>query len=75
MQAAARRNPNKSGSIEAALRTIVLLSTIAAAPAQSAVSLLAVGALPGTADLSGLTGTLESGVAANGLVSLGSGLA
>jgi len=58
-----------------------LLTTILAAPAANAtVVLLASGTLTGSAagpdtDLSGLTGTLENGVAANLLGGLGSGLA
>ena len=46
-----------------------------AAPASAAPILIAQGALGGTSDLSGLTGTLENGVAANALGGLGSGLA
>ena len=55
----------------------VALSTcmLALGTANAAVSLLGVGSLPATAtDLSGLTGTLESGVAKN-LLSVGSGIA
>lgn len=48
---------------------------LALSTANAAVSLLGVGSLPATAtDLSGLTGTLESGVAKN-LLSVGSGIA
>jgi hypothetical protein len=43
--------------------------------AKAAPILLATGSLTGSSDLSGLTGTLESGVAANTLGGLGSGLA
>ena len=52
------------------------LGILVAAPvAQATPILLAVGVLPGTADLSGLTGTLENGLPANILGGLGSGLA
>jgi hypothetical protein len=57
------------------------LGLLAAAPilgapaAQATPILLAVGTLGGTADLSGLTGTLENGLPANILGGLGSGLA
>jgi hypothetical protein len=47
----------------------------AATPAQSAVTLIATGTLDGTTDLSGLTGTLENGLAGNVLGGIGSGLA
>lgn len=53
----------------ASLVSFVSLST------QAAPVLLGVGSLSGTADLSGLTGTLESGVAANVLGGTGSGIA
>jgi hypothetical protein len=56
-------------------KAALLLSAVSAAPASASVTLLAIGTLPGTSDLSGLTGTLESGVAANVLGGLGSGLA
>ena len=51
------------------------LAALSAAPADAAISLLAKGVLGGTSDLSGLTGTLENGLAANILGGLGSGLA
>ena len=58
----------------------ILSLLVAAAMAQmssakAAPILLATGSLTGTSDLSGLTGNLESGVAANTLGGLGSGLA
>ena len=58
------------------LRALALSTCmLALSAANAAVSLLGVGSLPATAtDLSGLTGTLESGVAKN-LLSLGSGIA
>ena len=61
----------RSTSFKAAL----LLSIVAVAPARADVSLLAIGTLDGASDLSGLTGTLENGVAANMLGGLGSGIA
>jgi hypothetical protein len=57
------------------LKAALLLSVVAAAPARADVSLLAIGTLPGTTDLSGLTDTLENGVPDNILGGLGSGLA
>lgn len=51
-----------------------LISSISLA-SQAAPILLGIGSLNGSADLSGLTGTLESGVNANVLGGLGSGLA
>ena len=57
------------------LRAALLLSVIAVAPARADVSLLAIGTLDGTTDLSGLTNTLENGVPANILGGLGSGIA
>ena len=57
------------------LKAALLLSVVAVAPARADVSLLAIGTLDGTSDLSGLTGTLENGVAANILGGLGSGIA
>jgi hypothetical protein len=48
---------------------------LAATQAQAAFELAAIGSLQGTTDLSGLTGTLESGLAANVLGGIGSGLA
>ena len=58
------------------LRALALSTCmLALSTANAAVSLLGVGSLPATAtDLSGLTGTLESGVAKN-LLSVGSGIA
>ena len=56
-------------------KAALLLSVVAVAPARADVSLLAIGTLDGTSDLSGLTGTLENGVPANILGGLGSGLA
>lgn len=53
----------------------LLICALAISSANAAVSLLGVGSIPATAtDLSGLTGTLESGTAKN-LLSVGSGLA
>ena len=57
------------------LKAALLLSVVAIAPARADVSLLAIGTLDGTSDLSGLTGTLENGVPANILGGLGSGIA
>jgi hypothetical protein len=57
------------------LKTALLLSVVVVAPARADVSLLAIGTLPGTTDLSGLTNTLENGVPANILGGLGSGIA
>ena len=56
-------------------KAALLLSVVAVAPARADVSLLAIGTLDGTSDLSGLTGTLENGVSASILGGLGSGLA
>ena len=56
-----------------ALKAALLLSVFAAAPARADVSLLAIGTLDGTIDLSGLTNTLENGVPANILGGLGLG--
>ena len=56
-------------------KAALLLSVVAVAPARADVSLLAIGTLPGTTDLSGLTGLLENGVPANILGGLGSGIA
>lgn len=47
----------------------------ATAPAGAAVALIAKGSLAGTTDLSGLSGTLENGMAANVLGGIGSGIA
>ena len=56
-------------------KAALLLSVVAVAPARADVSLLAIGTLDGTTDLSGLTRTLENGVPANILGGLGSGIA
>ena len=56
-------------------KAALLLSVVAVAPARADVSLLAIGTLPGTTDLSGLTGALENGVPGNILGGLGSGIA
>jgi hypothetical protein len=48
---------------------------LVATPGSASVTLLAKGVLSGTSDLSGLSGSLESGVAANTLGGIGSGLA
>ena len=52
----------------------LLLSAIATLPAHAAVTLLAKGVLGGTSDRSGLSGTLENGLAANVFGGVGSGL-
>ena len=52
-----------------------LVSLAFIAPVQAGVTLIASGALAGSSDLSGLSGTLENGVAANILGGMGSGLA
>src|ERR1700734_971282 len=57
------------------LKASLLLSVLAAAPARANVSLLAIGTLDGTTDLSGLTAALENGVPANILGGLGSSIA
>jgi hypothetical protein len=56
-------------------KAALLISVVAIAPARADVSLLAIGMLNGTSDLSGLTGALENGVPANVLGGLGSGIA
>ncbi len=56
-------------------KAALLLSVVAVVPARADVSLLAIGTLPGTTDLSGLTGLLENGVPDNILGGLGSGIA
>src|ERR1700755_74597 len=56
-------------------KAALLLSVVAVAPARADVSLLAIGTLAGTSDLSGLTDTLENGVPDNILGGLGSGIA
>lgn len=55
----------------------LLVASAFSVSAQAAPTLIAIGEIPATsfADLSGLTGTLESGVAANVLGGMGSGLA
>jgi len=55
--------------------SLLLGSALSAASAQAGVLMLAKGVLNGSSDLSGLTGTLENGMAANVLGGLGSGLA
>ncbi|MDO9166302.1 MAG: esterase-like activity of phytase family protein [Rhodoferax sp.] len=55
--------------------SLVLATLFVASPAQATPALIAIGALGGTSDLSGLTGNLENGVAGNILGGLGSGLA
>ena len=55
--------------------TLALAALLAATAAQATPTLIAIGTLGGTSDLSGLTGTLENGLAANVLGGLGSGLA
>jgi len=52
----------------------LLLSAIVSLPAQASITLLAQGVLGGATDRSGLTGTLENGLAANILGGMGSGL-
>ncbi len=52
-----------------------LVSLAFISPVQAGVTLIASGALAGSSDLSGLSGTLENGVAANILGGMGSGLA
>ena len=51
------------------------VAALCAAPADATIKLLAKGVLGGTSDLSGLTGTLENGLAGNILGGLGSGIA
>ncbi len=55
--------------------SLLLASVLAANAAQAAPTLLAIGTLGGSADLSGLTGALENGLPGNILGGLGSGLA
>ena len=57
------------------LRALFLASVFAATAAQAAPTLIAIGTLGGTTDLSGLTGALENGLPGNILGGLGSGLA
>lgn len=58
----------------ARLAGVALVASLAS-PAHAAFDLIAIGSLGGSSDLSGLTGTLESGAAANMLGGIGSGLA
>jgi hypothetical protein len=60
---------------QAVFKALLLCSVLSAAPAYADVSLLAIGNLSGTNDLSGLTGTLENGLSKSVLGGLGSGLA
>lgn len=62
----------KRTTLSIALASLVSFASLST---QAAPILLGVGSLSGTADLSGLTGTLESGVAANVLGGTGSGIA
>ncbi len=57
------------------LALAALLACACALPSSAAVMLIARGSLGGTADLSGLAGTLENGLPANILGGIGSGLA
>lgn len=59
------------------MKKLLLPLVIASASqfAHASVDLIAIGSLTGTSDLSGLTGTLENGLAGNLLGGLGSGLA
>ncbi len=56
------------------LLSVLLSAALATTAAQAAPTLIAIGTLTGTADLSGLTGNLENGVAGNILGGMGSGL-
>ncbi|MBI3382387.1 MAG: esterase-like activity of phytase family protein [Aquabacterium sp.] len=60
--------------VAARLASVFVLSS-AMGSAHAAFELIGIGSLGGSSDLSGLTGTLESGVAANVLGGMGSGLA
>ncbi|MGQ0599585.1 esterase-like activity of phytase family protein [Aquabacterium sp.] len=60
--------------VAARLASVFVLSS-AMGSAHAAFELIGIGSLGGSSDLSGLTGTLESGVAANILGGMGSGLA
>lgn len=62
----------KRTNLSIALASLLSFSSLST---QAAPILLGVGSLSGTADLSGLTGTLENGVAANVLGGTGSGIA
>jgi hypothetical protein len=62
------------------LSNLLLASALVASPASATPVLVAIGTLSGSsaasnADLSGLTGTLENGLAANILGGIGSGFA
>ncbi len=57
------------------LSALALAAALATSTVQAAPVLLSIGTLGGTTDASGLTGTLENGLAANILGGLGSGLA
>jgi len=57
------------------LLPILLASVFATSAARATPTLIAIGTLNGTTDLSGLTGTLENGLAGNVLGGIGSGLA
>jgi hypothetical protein len=59
----------------AIFNALLLCSALSTAPAYASVSLLAIGELSGSTDLSGLTGLLENGLPGNILGGLGSGLA
>ena len=56
------------------LAGVALIASLAS-PAHAAFDLIAIGSLGGASDLSGLTGTLESGASASVLGGMGSGLA
>ena len=56
------------------LLSVLLSAALATTAAQAAPTLIAIGTLTGTADLSGLTGNLENGLAGNILGGMGSGL-
>ena len=57
------------------LLSLVLASVFATSAAHATPTLIAIGTLSGTTDLSGLTGALENGLAGNVLGGIGSGLA
>lgn len=69
----ARRSLSCSPRLVAAV-SLAVAATVCA-PRADAIQLIAVGSLTSTTDLSGLTGTLENGNAANILGGIGSGLA
>lgn len=54
---------------------LLLVGALAATAVQATPTLIAIGSLGGTSDLSGLSGAMENGLAANVLGGLGSGLA